>query len=140
VRYDRWMEDRSVVAVINSTPDIVDMLRLTLEQAGFVIVSALTHEIREGEVDIEQFIRQHQPRVIAYDIAPPYEPNWHLFQHICAMPVMHGRQFIITSTNARHVERLAGQHQQVYEIVGKPLDLGQVVQAIKEASRARPTR
>ena len=134
------MQNAAVVAVINSTPDIVDVLRLALEQAGMVVVSALTHQIREGKIDVEQFIGQHQPRVIAYDIAPPYEANWQLFQHMASMPVMEGRQFVVTSTNARHVEGLAGPQQHVYEIVGKPFDLGQIVQAVKEALRARPTR
>jgi DNA-binding NtrC family response regulator len=129
-----------VVAVINSTPDIVDMLRVTLEQAGFVVVTTQTHEIRDGHVEVEQFIGQHDPRVIVYDVAPPYEPNWQLFQHLAAMPVMQGRQFVVTSTNRRHVEGLAAPQHHVYEIVGKPFDLGQLVQAVKEAVRARPTR
>jgi DNA-binding NtrC family response regulator len=134
------MAQLPVVAVINSTPDIVDVLRIAIEQAGLVVVSALTHQLREGEVDVQDFVAQHEPRVIVYDVAPPYEPNWHFFQHIAAMPVMAGRQFVITSTNARHVEGLAGPQQHVYEIVGKPLDLAQIVQAVKEALRARPTR
>src|SRR4051812_21789031 len=134
------MEQDPVVAVINSTPDIVDIIRLALEQAGIVVVSALTFEIREGEVDLEQFIGQHQPKVIVYDIAPPYEANWKLFQHVAAMPAMHGRQFVVTSTNARQVESLAGPQHHVYEIIGKPFDLGRVVQAVKEALHARPTR
>lgn len=133
-------QDLPVVAVINSTPDIVDMVRVTLEQAGFVVVTSLTFQIREGQVDVEHFIGQHEPKVIVYDVSPPYEANWALFQHLCRMPVMQGRQFVITSVNAKHVERLAGQHQQVYEIVGKPVDLSQLVQAVKEAARARPTR
>jgi DNA-binding NtrC family response regulator len=133
-------QDSQVVAVINSTPDVVDMLRLAIEQAGPVVVTALTFEIREGAVDLEHFIDQHQPNVIVYDISPPYEANWHLFEHLASMPVMEHRQFVLTSTNPRHVEGLAGPHQQVYEIVGKPLDLGRIVQAVKEALRSRPTR
>ena len=82
------MNSSPTVAVINSTPDIVDMLRLVVEQAGFVVVTALTFEIRDGHVDIDQLIRQHQPLVIVYDIAPPYDANWKLFQHIAAMPVI----------------------------------------------------
>src|SRR5688500_17265506 len=130
----------NVVAVINSTTDIVDMLRIAMEQAGLVVVSALTPEIREGYVDLEQFVKQHEPKVIAYDIAPPYEANWNLFQHVAKMPVMQGRQFVITSTNARHVERLASPQEHIYEVVGKTEDLGRIVQAVKEALRVRPVR
>ena len=134
-------EEQVVVAVINSTPDIVDMLRLVIEQAGFVVVTGLTFEIRDGNIDLDHFIAQHQPRVIVYDIAPPYESNWHLFEHIAAMPIMRGRQFVLTSTNAAHVQRVVGAApQHIYEVIGKPYDLGQVVQAVKEASRARATR
>lgn len=129
-----------VVAVINSTPDVVDMLRIAIEHAGFVVVSALTFEVREGEVDLERFIGQHEPCVIVYDVGPPYEANWRLFEHVAAMPIMRGRQFVLTSTNVKHVTGLAGRDRQIYEVVGKPFDLDEIVRAVKEASRARPTR
>ncbi len=53
---------------------------------------------------------------------------------------MQSRQFVMTSTNAQRLQELVGSHQQVYEIVGKPFDLDEVVRAVKEAARARPTR
>jgi CheY-like chemotaxis protein len=130
-----------VVAVINTSPDVVDMLRLTLEHAGIVVVSAMTWEVRDGEVDLERLVAQHQPKVVLYDVAPPYENNWHLFEHVRAMPVMAGVQFVITTTNAKQIEQFARQNnERVYEIVGKPFDLGEIVTAVREALRARPTR
>jgi DNA-binding NtrC family response regulator len=123
-----------VVAVINTSPDVVDMLRLTLEHAGLVVVTAMTWEIRDGEVDLERFVAQHGPRVIVYDIAPPYDHNWLLFEHVRAMRVMRNVRFVITTTNARQVEQFARRNnQRVYEIVGKPFDLGKVVEAVKDA-------
>ena len=141
MRYDFLMgQPSNVVAIINSTTDIVDMLRIAMEQAGLVVVSALTPQIRDGHVDLEQLMKLHDPKVIAYDIAPPYEANWNLFQHVAALPIMKGRQFVITSTNARHVERLAAPQDHIYEVVGKTEDLGRIVQAVKEALRVRPSR
>lgn len=92
------------------------------------------------DLDFESFIRQHDPKVVVYDIAPPYEANFKLFQHLRAMPTVAGRQFVVTTTNKAQVEKLVGRDYRVYEIIGKPTDLDQIVRAVKEASRARPTR
>lgn len=135
------MNAPEVVAVINSSPDVVDMLRITLEHAGIVVVSTMTWEVRDGEVDLERFVLQHRPKVLVYDIAPPYENNWLLFTHIHGMPVMKDVQFVLTSTNARQVEQyVKSAGYRVYEIVGKPFDLGEIVEAVREAMKARPTR
>ena len=131
--------DPIVAAIFNTSPDLVDLVRRAFEPAGIVTVSALTYEIRDGSIDLEAFIRQHNPHVILYDIAPPYDANWALFRHICRMDVMRDRQFVVTSVNAKQVESLAAG-QPVYEIVGKPYDLDRLVHAVKAASRARPTR
>ena len=130
----------TVVAIFNSSPDIVDVLRRTIETAGMVVVSVLTHEVREGKVDFEGFLNQHNPAVILYDIAPPYDANWRLFEHTSRMDAMKGRKVVISSVNATHVEALAGKHEHVYEVVGKAQDLDRIVRAVKEAARSRPTR
>jgi hypothetical protein len=128
-----------VVAIINTSPDIVDMLRLALERAGLIAVSAFTHQIRDGEIDFETFIRQHDPRAIIYDVAPPYDANWKFFLHLAQRPFMQQRTYVLTSTNANHVAGLAGRDQRVYEVVGRPFDIDEIVTATKHAVRARPT-
>jgi DNA-binding response OmpR family regulator len=134
------VHEPTTVAVINSTSDITDMLRVAFEQAGYVVVTALTPEVRSGHVDFDVFMGQHRPRVVVYDISPPYEANYRMFEHLAAMPAARDSQFVLTSTNPRHVEQLGGLHQRVYEIVGKPYDIGEIVGAVREAARARATR
>jgi CheY-like chemotaxis protein len=123
-----------VVAVFNTSPDTVDMLRIVLERAGFTVVSAMTFEIREGHVDISAFLDQHDPAVVIYDIALPYEANWALFCHLRQLPALRDRPVIVTTTNARHVAPLAAE-QPVYEIIGKPYDIDPLIGAVREAAR-----
>ena len=122
-----------VILIMNTSPDTVEMLRIVLENEGFVVVSAYTHDLREARVDIEVVARQYAPRLVVYDIAPPYEKNWRQFLTTCAMPALAGIHFVVTTTNARHVKEVAGADRSIYEIVGKPYDLGVLVQAVKEA-------
>jgi hypothetical protein len=128
------------VAIVNTTRDAVEMLRDALTPAGFMVVSCFTHDIRDGKVDFEAFMRTHRPRVIIYDLAPPYERNFQLFQHVRVMPIVQSAQFVITSVNPGNVHNLVGRDEHVYEVVDRAEDLLKLVQAVKEASRARDTR
>ena len=116
------------------------MIRITMEHEGIVLVSAMTHEVRDGEVDIETFVRQHQPSVILYDIAPPYEENFRLFQHLRASEALRDRAIVLTTTNARHLVKLVEEGTVVHEVVGKPYDLDQIVTAVQQAAESRGTR
>jgi len=133
------MSNAPVVAVFNTSEDTIELLRFVLQQAGYVVVSAFTHFLRDGKTDLEALMRQYQPSVIVYDIAIPYEQNWRLFQQIRASPACVGVRFVLTTTNAAHVQKIAGREQHIHEIIGKPFDLDQVVRAVKEAIHERPT-
>ena len=123
-----------VIAVINSTPDIVEMLRVAFEHAGFVVVSTFTYLIRAGEVDLEAFIQQHDPQAIVYDIAPPYASNWNLLRHLRQLPALRERRFVITSTNPDRLRELADVEQEVYEIVEIPYVITELVETVARAA------
>ena len=130
---------RDVVAVINTSPDTVALLSDLLERAGFLVVTAYTHAIRDGTINLEAFLRTHRPRVIVYDIAPPYERNWQLLQHLRGT-VLGGYQFVLTTTNPSRVEPFVKGDERVYEVVDKDGSLDEILRATREASRARSVR
>jgi DNA-binding NtrC family response regulator len=129
-----------VVAVINSSRELVELLKVSLEQAGLLVVTLLSHQIRNGSADVDAFMRQHSPQVIVYDIAPPYESDWALLEHIRSFQAIEHCKFVLTSPNVAHVRGLVGRDERVYEIIGKPHDIGEFVGAVLQAVKARPTR
>ena len=128
-----------VAAIINTSPDTIDLLKDVLEKAGFLVVTGYTHDIRDGRLDIEAFLRTHRPGVIVYDVAPPYKRNWEFLQHL-RTTALNGYRFVITTTNQTQVEALVSRDEKVYEVIGTPEDLDAIVRATKEALRARDTR
>lgn len=128
------------VAVFNTSDDVVELLRMVIEQAGFVVVTGHIDDIKRGKLDLQTFVAQHDPKVIVYDIAPPYDRTWVFLEHLRSQPPLKGRQFVLTTTNLARVREAVGPAENVYEIVGKPFDLDIIVRAVKEASRARATR
>ncbi len=126
-----------VVAVFNTSPDVVDMLRLALNMEGFVVVTGMTFDIRDGHLDLDSFVRTHQPDVIVYDVGLPYDQNWQLCCHIRRRPTVAHIPFVLTSTNAARVRPLTAD-EPVHEIVGKPYDLIELVRILRRICGEQP--
>jgi hypothetical protein len=127
------------VAIINTSPDTIDLLKDVVEKAGFLVVVGYTHDIRDGKLDLEMMMRVADPVVILWDLAPPYDRNW-AFLQLLRTTVLKKRRLVLTTPNKAQVEKLVGSDQEIYEVVGKADDLDAIVRATKEASRARDTR
>jgi DNA-binding NarL/FixJ family response regulator len=128
------------VAVFNTSDDIVEMLRIALENAGFLVVTGHITDMIRGSFDVQRFVAQHNPRVIVYDIAPPYERNWQFLEHLRHMPDIAHRPFVLTSTHAARVRELARVgDEMIHEILGKPYDIEEIVEAAKAAAAGTET-
>jgi CheY-like chemotaxis protein len=122
-----------VVAVLNSNDDTVEMLRTMLETEGIVAVSAHIDDLRRGRVDFAGFLEEHDPKVIIYDIPPPYDRNWLFFEHLRSLPMTRNRSFVLTSTNPARVQQVTNPDEPILEIIGKPYDLQLIIDAVKKA-------
>jgi DNA-binding NarL/FixJ family response regulator len=126
-----------VIAVVNTNPDLVELLKARIEAAGFVVLVIHIAEIRAG-LDVGAVLTQHDPKVIVYDIVPPYVRSWRFLQHL-RETALDGRQFVLTSPNEHALARLVGRDEKIYEILNDAGDIDAIVQAVREAARARPT-
>jgi CheY-like chemotaxis protein len=125
-----------VIAVVNSNEDTVEMLRSCLQQHGFSsIVTGHIHDFKTGLRDFPDFVSQHDPKVIVYDISIPYDKNWTFLRLLLDTEAMRGRKVVVTTTNKVRLEELVGPTEAI-EIVGKPYDLERIVAAVKSAISA----
>ena len=124
-----------VVAVVNTNPDLVELLKARIEAAGFVVLVIHIADIRAG-LDVGAILQEHDPEVIAFDVVIPYERNWRFLQHLRETS-FHGRRFVLTTPNAGALRQLVGRDDKIYEILDDTEDIDTVVQAVREASRAR---
>ena len=129
-----------VVAVVNTNPELVRVLRVSLERAGFVTFAVHIEDIKTGEANVKSLLDEHNPRVVVYDLAPPYDVHWRFLDHLRKSTDFRDRRFVLTSVNVRAAQRIVDMEETVYEVVGQDADILEVVRAVKEASRARPTR
>jgi CheY-like chemotaxis protein len=121
------------VAICNSSPMLVLVMREVLELEGFATVMAHVDDIRRGAEDFLAFITQHQPAVIVWDISPPYDHNWRFFELIRQTATAKDCRFVVTTTNKAVLDELVGENDAL-QIVGKPFDLEALVQAVTQAA------
>ena len=127
------MADRPrIVAIFNTNPEVLDLVREALEESGFATVVAHIDDLKRGRIDMIQFVEEHQPDAVVYDVAPPYDTNWTFLRLMRNSKVMQTRAFVVTTTNKRALDELIGPSD-VVELLCKPYDLEQIVQAVLAA-------
>jgi DNA-binding NarL/FixJ family response regulator len=129
------MSSRPVVVIFNSNDDVVEMLRFAFERAGLVVVSGHIDAVRRGHQRLSDFVQEHNPSVIVYDLVPPYDRSWTFLEHLRETPSLKGRRFVITSANARRVAEIVRGAEHVLEIAGKPYDIDAITKAVEAAAR-----
>ena len=124
---------RPVVAVFNSSDDMVELLRMMLESNGFVVVSGHIADLRRAKLDLEAFVKQNRPAAVVYDLVPPYDAQWAFLDHLREVSPLRQIPFVITSTNAKMARELAGRSERVIEVLGRPFDMDELLVAVRRA-------
>jgi DNA-binding response OmpR family regulator len=124
--------DSPLIAVINNSSEVTEVLRLALTEAGFRDVCEKVLSFKNSERDVQAFFVQHDPQALIWDISIPYEENWTFFCGVRDSGALAGRGVVLTTTNKRALDTLVGPTL-AYELIGKPYDLDDVIGAIRRA-------
>src|SRR5437762_4076146 len=96
-----------VVAVVNTNPDLVELLKARIEKAAFVVLVIHIADIRGG-LDVAAVLQQHDPQVVVYDVVAPFERNWRFLQHLLETAFA-DRRFVQTTSTAAALAGLVGK-------------------------------
>ena len=121
---------KPLVAVLNTSADFTDLLTEVLDMEGYATVADYVPEFRKGKKDIIAFLNEHQPEVIVYDVALPYEENWQFFNYVRGA-VDKDCRFVLVTTNKKVLDGIVGAETNSLEIIGKPFDLDILLEAVR---------
>ncbi len=127
---------RPVIAIFNSSDDMVELLRILLETHGYVAVTGHVNALRKGELDVKAFVEQYRPAAVLYDLIPPYDRQWAFLDLLRTSSPLKDLPFVLTSTNAKAARELAERSDTVIEIVGRPFEFDEVLAAIRRVAPA----
>lgn len=122
-------DGRPVVAILNNIEDLVRMFSEVLRGAGYEVVTAMLADSRRGKVDLLAFIKEHDPRVIIYDVSFPYAVNWTQLEGLRDRGALLGRGVLVTTPNRRAMEELL-EVGDVLEITGRPEEISELVERV----------
>jgi CheY-like chemotaxis protein len=125
----------STLAVVNSNDDLLRILGDVGQEAGFAVVTVHADEVGRSAEAIQAFLQRHNPKVVVYDISPPYPGNWGLFCSVrdAEQLAETGRQFVVTTPNKAALERLVGPTAAI-ELVGAQTDRDLIAETIRRAA------
>jgi CheY-like chemotaxis protein len=118
------------VAIFNASDDTVEMLKVLLSERGCRAIAGRVDDVKSGELDFIAYLETHRPDAIIWDIAPPYDRNWNFFKLLRLVGPLENCSIVLTTTHKHHLDSLAGEQTGAIEIVGKPYDLGVIVDTV----------
>lgn len=129
---------KPLVVIINNNEDLIRMVAEALKEAGCNVASVRLVDARAARVDLELFVREHDPDAVVFDLALPYRTNLSMLEDLKGSGVLAGRGLVLTTPNVRATRDLL--RVEAIEITGLPEELAGVVGEVLRVARRTDER
>ena len=129
---------RPILAILNSSEDLLELLAEAFKDEGVRVITHHLLPFRRGQEDVTSFFAQHRPDVAIWELSIPYDENWTFFQRMRLAPAVRDCPIILTTTNIGRLRQAADADIDAFEVVGKPFDLDQLVELVRQALPSHP--
>jgi CheY-like chemotaxis protein len=123
-----------VIAVLNSNQDVLRVIREALEDEGYLVATKHIVDFKEGLANLGQFLNEHQPSAMIYDLAPPYQENWNFLQLVQQIPDVAAIPTVLTTVNKAALDHTVGRTE-AFEILGTRDNLAPMIERVNQVVR-----
>jgi two-component system alkaline phosphatase synthesis response regulator PhoP len=116
--------------VVDDEPQVVWMLRFSLEAEGYQTLSA-----RDGASALAE-IREHHPRLMLLDVMMPIMDGWTVLEHLQAMPESDRPKVIVVSARASLRDKAKAIELGADAFVAKPFSVDDLLEKLRELDAA----
>ncbi|HEU4528272.1 MAG TPA: response regulator [Actinomycetota bacterium] len=118
------------VLVVDDEPQVVWMLRFSLEAEGYQTISAA-----DGRDALEQ-IRRNRPKVVLLDIMMPVMDGWSVLEELRTLPAEERPRVVVVSARASVRDREKALELGADVFVAKPFNMDDLLGVVHELERA----
>ncbi len=119
-------ETATSVLVVDDEPQVLWMLRFSLEAEGYETLSA-----RDGASALEE-IRQHRPSLVLLDIMMPVMDGWSVLEELQRLPADERPRVVVLSARASLRDRAKAAELGADAFVAKPFGVEDLLSVLRD--------
>jgi DNA-binding response OmpR family regulator len=117
------------VLVVDDEPQVVWMLRFSLEAEGY-----RTLEARDGRAALEE-IRRHRPDLVLLDVMMPVMDGWSVLEELRSLPESERPRVVVVSARASLRDRAKAAELGADAFVAKPFNVEDLLDVLRTLDR-----
>jgi DNA-binding response OmpR family regulator len=122
-------ENGTRVLVVDDEPQVVWMLKFSLEAEGYQTYSA-----RDGRSALDE-LRQHHPRLMLLDIMMPMMDGWSVLEEMKAIPVEERPRVVVVSARSSLRDRAKAAELGADAFISKPFNVDDLLEVVHNLER-----